>query len=149
MNNTVVKPGGARAPIDVGELGVLNLEPNVRRVRTALLPGEERASLPKAPELVEGPIDPLTRFLGAKLTVANPVWSGFPIDRMRSLQKRLVGHSLKLEEDDRFDLLRSISMVEHAVQLRLRWHQMEMDLLDQEMQTVPDLRPVKDSGREI
>lgn len=148
MNQTVVKPGGARGPIDVGELGVLNLEPKVRRMRTALLPGEERASLPQAPELVEGPVDPLTRFLGPGLTVANPVWSGFPIERMRSLQKRLVGHSLKLKEDDRFDLLRSISMVEHAVQLRMRWHQMEMDLLDQDSEPGPDLKPVKDSGGE-
>jgi hypothetical protein len=91
-----------------------------------LLPGELEASLPSPADLPEGAVAPLTRFLGPLLTVANPAWVGDPVPRMRALQKALVAHSLTLAEDDRSSLMGAISVVETAVQWRLRWQQMRM-----------------------
>lgn len=80
-----------------------------------------------------GPIEPLTRFLGPLLTVASPAWGIDPIPGMRALQKKLVEHSLTLDEDDRSECLAAITIVEGAVQLRLRYQQMRMNELEREL----------------
>ncbi len=68
---------------------------------------------------------PLTLFVGVSLTVANPAWSSKPVDAMRALQKALLGHALTQPPDRRADSLAAIDVVERAVQLRLRFQQMD------------------------
>jgi hypothetical protein len=95
-----------------------------QRARPTLLPEEAAVSLPEPDNVPTVEIQMLNRMLGPALTVENPVWSGDPIPRMRALQKALVEHSLSLPEGDRSDCLDAITLVEKAVQLRLRWLQM-------------------------
>ncbi|MET3130422.1 hypothetical protein AAKU55_000675 [Oxalobacteraceae bacterium GrIS 1.11] len=95
-------------------------------MRQDLSPGEELASmLPGALES-QAALQPLTRFLGAPLTVANPAWSRDPLPGMRALQKTLVEYSLTLEQGARADTMAAIVVVERAVQLRLRLQQMDV-----------------------
>ncbi|MFC5474019.1 hypothetical protein [Paraherbaspirillum soli] len=88
------------------------------------------AALAQPTHLVDRPLAPLTDFLGPLLTVANPAWSGDPVPRMRDLQKVLVAHSLTLDRAERGPCLAAISVVEHAVTLRLRLQQLRMSELD-------------------
>lgn len=73
------------------------------------------------------PMGPITQHLGQLLTVANPAWSGDPLPRMRALQKKLIEHSLNLSQEERGPCLQAISVVEQAVQMRLRLQQMRID----------------------
>lgn len=114
----------AREPGEFGEVGELSSMPVARVVRTGLLPGELRASLPALKSELVGPVAALTRFLGPMLTAANPLWSGDPLPRLRSLQKSLLSHSMGLPQASRTPVMDAISVVESAVQLRLRWQQM-------------------------
>ncbi|WP_211474745.1 hypothetical protein [Collimonas humicola] len=134
MSSTLVGRQGSGFSPGLGELVEIPREQLQPLNRAQLLPGEEAASLPAAPE-PQGAMIPLTRFLGPVLTVANPVWTGDPVPRMRSLQKSLVAFSLTLAEGERSELMSSINVVEGAVQLRLRLQQMRMT--EAEMQVNP------------
>lgn len=94
--------------------------------RNDLSPWEESASLPPPHPAAQETLAPLTRFLGAALTVANPAWSRDPLPGLRALQKRLVDHSLALDPAERGESLDAILVVENAVRLRLRLQQMEL-----------------------
>lgn len=117
-------------PGDAGEIYSVPAPLPPPRVRENLRPGEEEVSLPAPLTAIPNAITPLTRFLGPLLTVANPAWSGDPVSRMRALQKKLVEHSLILDEGDRSECLAAITVVETAVQLRLRLQQMRMTLAE-------------------
>lgn len=124
-------------PADVGEIHTYSTEtPAQALARPLLLPAEEALSLPAPAASIPTTIAPLTRFLGPLLTVANPVWSGDPVPRMRGLQKKLVEHSLMVPEGRRGDFMAGISVVENAVRLRLRFQQMHMN--EVEMQIKPE-----------
>lgn len=132
--------GGAAA--DLGEIHSFTTGQPVQLVaRPSLLPQEEVISLPPSLNSLPTPLAPLTRFLGPSLTVANPVWSGDPVPRLRALQKKLVEHSLTLAECDRSDFMAAITVVETAVRLRLRYQQMRMN--EAEM----NLKPESAGGR--
>lgn len=120
----------AREPGEFGEVGELSSMPVARVVRTGLLPGELRASLPALKSELAGPVAALTRFLGPMLTAANPLWSGDPLPRLRSLQKSLLSHSMGLPQASRASVMDAISVVERAVQLSLRWQQMRSSEVD-------------------
>lgn len=126
MSSTSINRNGGNYAPDFNDLGGVALAPQRSVMRTQLLPGELEASLPSQAEVSQGAVGPLTRLLGPMLTVANPAWVGDPVPRMRSLQKALVAHSLTLEEGDRASLMQAISVVETAVQWRLRLQQMRM-----------------------
>jgi hypothetical protein len=96
-------------------------------MRTMLRPQDEGLSLPPSLMTLPTPVTSLTHFLGPMLTVANPVWSGDPVPALRGLQKKLVEHSLTLEEGTRADFMEAIKVVECAVRLRLRYQQMRMN----------------------
>ncbi len=134
MSSTFVGRGGGGFSSGFGELGGIPREERGPVMREQLLPGEEAASLPPV-VVAQGPLVPLTRFLGPLLTVANPAWSGDPIPRMRALQKSLVEHSLALEKGDRSELMAAINVVEGAVQLRLRLQQMRMSEAEMQIKT--------------
>jgi hypothetical protein len=102
-----------------------------------LLPAEKALSLPPPAGAAPGPHEPLTRFLGPLLTVANPAWSGDPVPRLRALQKMLVERSLALDKDDRRECMAALSVVETAVQLRLRFQQMRMTEAEQDVLPEP------------
>jgi hypothetical protein len=122
--------------VDVGEIHTLPQESLARPVvRLDLLPEEERASLPQQFATADSTIEPLNRFLGPALTFANPVWTGDPVPRLRGLQKKLVEHSLTLDQSDRSECMAAISVVETAVQLRLRLQQMRMT--EEEAESAP------------
>jgi hypothetical protein len=123
-------PGGFAS--DVGEIHSVPAQNTAQSVvRENLLPEEEAVSLQRqAATTATQPIAPLNRYLGPSLTVANPVWSGDPVPRMRGLQKTLVEHSLSLEESDRSECMGAIQVVETAVQLRLRFQQMRISLAE-------------------
>lgn len=78
----------------------------------------------------EDPLQPLTDFLGTSLTTGSAVWSQDSVDRMRFLQKRLIEHSLTLASSERTGCLGAISVVENAIQLRLRLEQMRKSELE-------------------
>ena len=133
----VGRQGGTGFSEDVGEIvSVPQQEPITSVSRAQLLPGEEAASLRPLNAKLPSQIASLTRFLGPHLTVANPAWCGDPVPRMRALQKRLVEHSLTLPGSERAPCMRAISVVEKAVQLRLRYQQMYMN--EFEMTTEPE-----------
>lgn len=103
-------------------------------LREQLSPEQQVLSLPQR-DASRPMVAPLTRHLGPQLTVANPVWIGDPIPRLRGLQKLLIEHSLATPEADRPEFMDAISVVERAVQLRLRLQQMHMNELE------PDGKP--------
>jgi hypothetical protein len=127
--------GAGRAELPAGDpqFGIASPQAAERSVplkRTDLSPWEESASLaPPAPPSEET-LAPLTRFLGAALTVASPAWSRDPLPGLRALQRRLVDHSLALDQSERADSMDAILVVEDAVRLRLRLQQMELARLD-------------------
>ena len=121
---------------DVGEIRSLEQPMPVEAISGGeLYPGEAAASLVQPSSAMDSGITALTSFLGTLLTVANPAWMGDPIPKMRGLQRRLIEHSLNQEEGRRHTCLAAISVVENAVQLRLRFQQMRMT--DAEMQPEP------------
>lgn len=136
-------PRGGSRPLGSTAGDIRNLEP-ARVTRQALYPAsvanaaeiadqdfnQLAAALAQPVQAVDGPLTPLTDFLGPLLTVANPAWSGDPVPRMRELQKVLVAHSLKLDRAERGPCLTAISVVEQAVILRLRLQQLRMSELD-------------------
>ncbi|HJV73230.1 MAG TPA: hypothetical protein VJ654_03335 [Noviherbaspirillum sp.] len=103
-------------------------------LRELLSPEQQALSLPQQ-DASRPMVAPLTRHLGPQLTVANPVWIGDPVPRLRGLQKLLIEHSLATPESDRPEFMAAISVVERAVQLRLRLQQMHMNELE------PDSNP--------
>ncbi|MFJ3044641.1 hypothetical protein ACIPEN_02315 [Herbaspirillum chlorophenolicum] len=121
-------------PSELGELGEIHSVGQVAQLPKSLpqlTPGEEAASLPSA----ELPADPLQavvkEFLGAAATFDNLVWRGDPIPVMRSLQRMMVEHSLKLEEGAaRMPMMSALKLVESAVQMRLRLQQMKRSHAD-------------------
>lgn len=129
-------PPVGEVPADVGEIHTYHTEtPAQPLARPLLLPAEEALSLPPPASSLPNPIAPLTRFLGPLLTVANPVWSGDPIPRLRALQKKLVEHSLMQPEGERGIFMTGISLVENAVRLRLRFQQMRMNDVEMQVKT--------------
>jgi hypothetical protein len=121
---------------DIAEIRDLSQPKPVTPVsRTSLAPMDEAASVPNPGHwAAPSGISPLTRYLGPMLTVASPAWAGDPVPRMRSLQKKLVEHSLTLESAERPACLAAISVVETAVRLRLRLQQMRMNQLESNIQ---------------
>jgi hypothetical protein len=142
MSHSRISGGGRIASPDFSEFGeIQNIsEPAIAsKVRTSLHEEEVALSLPPA-GLPAREIAALDRILGMGLTVDNPVWSGDPVPRLRALQKKLVECSLLLETHERGDCLRSISLVERAVQLRLRWLQMQKSDAERDAFTVEGKR---------
>jgi hypothetical protein len=78
---------------------------------------------------------PLTSYLGSACTSGNPAWLANPVPGMRALQKKLVEHSLMSENEDRMEYMDAISVVETAIQLRLRFNQMRMNEVELDMTT--------------
>lgn len=134
--NNTVRRGGAGAPVD--SVGIYSIPEQFDSPSVSLLqlePAEARLSMP--PERSDsdaGPISALTSFIGDALTVANPAWSGDPVHTMRGLQKRLLEHSLTLDEEQRGPCLAAIAVVEDAVQWRLRLQQMRMNEVEREIE---------------
>lgn len=129
MNPTssVQRRGNVGVSADIGEIGGVPDDLSTYAIsRAQLPPAIEAISLPSVNTQSNSAIAPLTEFLGPALSVDNAAWKGDPIPRMRALQKRLVEHSLALPENDRTDCMKAISVVENAVQMRLRLQQMEM-----------------------
>lgn len=127
----IVSGGAGRADIPAGEAyadiaGPPLLDRGQPVNRSDLTPWEESASLPPATTAGQETLAPLTRFLGAALTVANPAWSRDPLPGLRALQKRLVDYSLALAPEQRGESMDAIMVVEDAVRLRLRLQQMEL-----------------------
>lgn len=126
MSNRITGAGrtGGVEHVEIGDIYSLSearLEP---KKHLQLKPSEVAVSLPPSTELPNA-VAPLTDILGAKLTTDSPAWSGDPIPGMRMLQKTLVATSLQQDESERKDLLVAIELVEKAVQMRLRWQQMQ------------------------
>ncbi|MGI4846643.1 MAG: hypothetical protein ACRYGK_00650 [Janthinobacterium lividum] len=120
-------------PNDVGELGEIQnvaRELTVPKALPMLADGEAAVSMPNPADIIDRKIAMLNRAIGERLTINNPVWSGDPIPRMRALQKRLIAYSLTLEADQRQPTMDAIRVVEHNVQMRLRWQQMYRSDLD-------------------
>lgn len=118
--------GRGRIPdlADFGEIQSIPEGPLEPKLRSQLMEAEEQLSIPAAeppPRLSAV----LNTVVGLRLTVDNPVWTGDPIPGLRALQKKLVECSLTLEGNDRSECTTAISLVEKAVQLRLRWLQMQ------------------------
>lgn len=115
-----------RAPelTDFGEIQSIPEGPIEPKLRSQLMEAEEQLSLPRT-ELPARLSAALNTVLGLRLTVDNPVWAGDPIPGLRALQKKLVACSLTLDDEERSECMASISLVERAVQLRLRWLQMQ------------------------
>lgn len=113
--------------LDATEFGDIQNTPDVMpgmKPRAYVRVEEEELSLPPA-GLPPRWVAPLVKIMGGDWTVNNPAWSRNPVTRFRALQKKLVEHSLTLAESERSECLNAISLVERAVQLRLRWLQME------------------------
>lgn len=134
--SAVRRGGGAGAPAD--SVGIYSIPEQFDIPAVGLLqldPAEARLSMPPAhADSDANPIGALTRFIGAALTVASPAWSGDPVHAMRGLQKRLVEHSLTLDEKQRTPCLAAIAVVEDAVQWRLRLQQMRMNEVEREIE---------------
>lgn len=109
---------------DFGEIQSIPEAPLEPKLRSQLMDVEEQLSIPRA-ELPPRVSAALNAVLGLRLTVDNPVWAGDPIRGLRALQRKLVECSLTLEAEERSECMMSISLVERAVQLRLRWLQMQ------------------------
>lgn len=108
---------------DFGEIQSIPEGPLEPKLRSQLKDAEEQLSIPQT-ELPSRIPAALNAALGLRLTVDNPVWAGDPIPALRALQRKLVECSLMLEAEDRSECMASISLVERAVRLRLRWLQM-------------------------
>jgi hypothetical protein len=142
LNQHAVARNGARiagtTPADVADIySSGGDEAQQLTGRADLGPADQAASLPPPPTATPGPHESLTRFLGPLLTAANPAWSGDPVPRLRGLQKKLVEHSLVLDQDDRAECMAALSVVESAVQLRLRYQQMRMSEAEHELSPQP------------
>jgi hypothetical protein len=142
LNVRAVVGNGVRSagntPVDVADIYSRGGE-EVQELkgRGDLRPAEQAVSLPPPATATPGPHEPLTRFLGPLLTVANPAWSGNPVPRLRALQKKLVERSLALDQDDRRECMAALSVVETAVQLRLRFQQMRMTEAEKDLSPEP------------
>lgn len=139
INNGAVQPasnpGVAPAEDSFGDVGSIAPRPRKRDVmRSDLQPWQQEASLtPGAGSGTSSPtLAPLTRYIGAALTVANPAWARNPLPALRALQKKIIEHSLTLDTGERADSMAAINVVESAVQLRLRFQQMDMQDWDGE-----------------
>ncbi len=126
MSTSRISSIRGRAPelTDFGEIQSIPEGPLEPKLRSQLIEAEEQLSIPRA-ELPPRLSAALNVVLGLRLTVDNPVWAGDPIAGLRALQKKLVECSLALEDGDRTECMMSISLVERAVRLRLRWLQMQ------------------------
>ena len=109
---------------DFGEIQSIPEAPLEPKLRSQLKEEEAQLSLPES-ELPEPISRALNAALGLQLTVDNPVWAGDPIPGLRALQRKLVEYSLMLDPEDRSECMVSISLIERAVRLRLRWIQMQ------------------------
>lgn len=114
----------AQEVADFGEIQSLPEVPREPKLRSQMRQEEVMVSLPPATAFGRT-VDLLDPVLGKRLTVDNPVWSGDPTARLRALQKKLLERSLLMEGGGRMECLSAISLVERAVQLRLRWLQMQ------------------------
>lgn len=109
---------------DLAEIHSVSGVPAVRKSLPDLLPVEQEVSLPPTEILVDVVLVVLGRILGPRLSSDNPAWSGNPVPRMRSLQKKLAEHALRLDEAERGPCMRAIRMVNQAIEWRLRWDHM-------------------------
>lgn len=128
-------PGVAPAEDSFGDVGSIAPRPRRRDVmRSDLQPWQQEASLaPGAGSGTSAPtLAPLTRYIGAALTVANPAWARNPMPALRALQKKIIEYSLTLDTEARGESMAAINVVEGAVQLRLRFQQMDMQDWDGE-----------------
>lgn len=137
--NNAVRRGGSAAPgTPADSVGIYSIPENYELPVVGLMqldPAEAKMSMPSE-QITTGsnPVSTLTQFIGETLTVASPAWSGDPVHTMRSLQKKLVEHSLTLDEKDRIPCLAAISVVEDSVQWRLRLQQMRMNDVEREIE---------------
>jgi hypothetical protein len=139
MNTTRTTSGIRRASevTDFGEIQSIPEAPLEPKLRSQLKKEEEQLSLP--PQSLPGRLGAeLDAALGPRLTVDNPVWSGDPIPLLRALQKKLVEYSLSIESEQRAECMLSISLVERAVQLRLRWLQMRRSDAERDVIVKPE-----------
>lgn len=142
LNRAGTRPAGPRptGPASKGETGDIRSAEITKSFAVGDIDNEQAGDLKGAANFsasLEGEhvsrqsaMGPITQQLGPSLTFANPVWSGDPVPGMRSLQKKLIEHSLALPPEERSTCLQAISVVEGAVRLRLRLQQMSMDDLN-------------------
>jgi hypothetical protein len=121
---SAVDPARLRGLDDLAEIHSVPDVPAVLKSLPDLLPVEQEVSLPPSELPADATLVMLGGILGPRLSSDSPAWSGNPVPRMRSLQKLLVEHSLRLAEAERGPSLRAILMVNQAIDWRLRWHQM-------------------------
>jgi hypothetical protein len=65
----------------------------------------------------------LINTLGLTMTLHNPVWGPFALDKLRELQHALMKHAFSLEGEARQKILSGVQTVEVAVTLRLRYEE--------------------------
>lgn len=121
---SALDPARLRGLDDLAEIHSVPDVPAVLKSLPDLLPVEQEASLPPNEIPVDATLAALNRILGPRLSSDSPAWSGNPVPRMRSLQKTLVEHSLRLPEAERGPCMRAILMVNQAIDWRLRWDHM-------------------------
>lgn len=109
---------------DLAEIHSVPDVPALRKALPELLPVEQEVSLPPSAIPVDPTLAVLNRILGPQLSSDSPAWSGNPVPRMRSLQKKLIEHSLGLPESERGPCMGAILRVNQAIDWRLRWNQM-------------------------
>ena len=133
-----LRPGALGSHNDVGEIRSLEQPLPLEAISSGeLYPGEAAASLQQPSSAMDSAISALTDFLGTLLTVASPAWMGDPVPTMRGLQRCLIEHSLGLEEQQRHGCLAAVSVVENAIQLRLRFQQMRMTEAEMQLAATP------------
>lgn len=136
LSNAGLHRTGAAIPADGVGIYSISEQDEAPPIGLAQLgPAEARISMPAGEtDDSANPINVLTRFIGPALTVNSPAWSGDPVHAMRALQKKLVECSLARDEADRAPCLAAISVVEDAVQWRLRLQQMRMNEVERDME---------------
>jgi hypothetical protein len=78
-------------------------------------PGASEGGWPMGEQLVGA--------LGLTMTLHNPVWGPFALDKLRELQHTLMKHAFSQEGEARQKMLNAVKTVEVAVTLRLRYEE--------------------------
>ena len=113
--------------LDIGEIFTPTPDLSSSNISPSQLKDYERdASINPVGRRAGRGIETLTALLGLPLTAGSVAWSGDPVPKMRSLQKKFLEFGMASEGDDRKRALAAISVVEKNIQWRLRLHQLHM-----------------------
>jgi hypothetical protein len=113
--------------LDIGEIYTPSAELSSSNISASQLKDYERdASMNPVGRRVGRGVEMLTALLGLPLTAGSIAWSGDPVPKMRSLQKKFLEFGMASEGEDRKRALAAISVVEKNIQWRLRLHQLHM-----------------------